>query len=75
MKEVNEMKLKEITEVVYPFRTRYTIVYSGCKASNNGLRTYVRETLTRKELEFVLNTKPTRSTTYTGATKYTYIAE
>ena len=69
------MKLTKIAEIVYPFKTRYTIVYSGCKASNNGLRTYVRETLTRKELEFVLNTKPTKSTTYTGATKYTYIAE
>lgn len=69
------MKLKEITEIVHPFRTKYTIVYSGCKASNNGLRTYVRETLTRKELEFILSTKPTRSTTYTGAIKYIYIAE
>lgn len=63
------MKLTKITQNVYPFKTIYTIVYSGCKSSNNGFRTYVRETLTRKELEFVLNTKPTRSITYT------YIAE
>lgn len=69
------MKLTKITEIIYPLKTIYTIVYSGCKASNNGLRTYVRETLTRKELEFVMNTKPIRSTTYTGATKYTYNAE
>ena len=69
------MKLINITEIIYPFKTIYTIVYSGCKSSNNGLRTYVRETLTRKELEFVLNTKPTRSTTYKGNIKYTYIAE
>ena len=69
------MKLAQITEIVYPFKTRYTVVYSGCKSSNNGLRTYVRETLTRKELEFVLNTKPIRDRTYTGNTRYTYNAE
>ena len=57
------MKLEKITERYHPTKgTTWHLIYSGCKSSNNGIREYYKQTLTKKELDFVLNTKPTRRT-------------
>lgn len=59
--EVNKMKLERITECYHPTKgSRWHITYSGCKSANDGIREYFKKTLTKKELEFVLNTKPDR---------------
>lgn len=70
------MKLERITECYHPTKgSCYHITYSGCKASNNGLRAYTKTRLSNKELEFILNTKPTRRNYPDGRITYKYIAD
>ena len=67
------MKLEQITESYHPTKgSRYHIMYSGCKASNNGIRTYTKTRLTKKELEFILNNRPTRKNYPDGRITYCY---
>ena len=74
--EENKMKLERITECYHPTKgSRWHITYSGCKASNNGLREYTKTRLSTKELEFVLNTRPSRRNIPDGRIIYTYNAE
>lgn len=70
------MKLEKIIEAYHPFKgSRWTCLYSGCKSSNNGIRQYIKTTLSKKELDFVLNTRPTRKNFPSGVIQYIYIAE
>ena len=65
------MKLEKITERYNPTKgTTWHITYSGCKSANNGFREYFKKTLTKKELEFVLNTKPTKRINLPDGTVY-----
>ena len=67
------MKLVRISERCNPTKsTIWHITYNGCKSANNGIREYYKKTLTKKELEFVLNTKPSKRINLPDGTIYYY---
>lgn len=75
-KEVIKMKLKTLIELQYPTNgTKWIVYYSGCKQSNNGIRQYIKTSLTKNELIFAIETTPKRINLPNGVIKYTYNAE
>ena len=69
------MKLEALIELQYPKETKWIARYSGCKQSNNGIREYIKTSLTKNELMFAIETTPKRINLPNGVIKYTYNAE